>query len=48
MHRLRHLGHLVEKGAIEGANLAWLADVRSRDNFLGELHGAELRAPFGA
>jgi 1,4-alpha-glucan branching enzyme len=48
VHRLRHLGHLVEKGNIEGADAAWLDDVRSRDNFLAELHADELRAPFDA
>jgi 1,4-alpha-glucan branching enzyme len=48
VHRLRHLGHLVEKDELQEADLAWLADVRARDNFLAELHGAELRAPFAA
>jgi 1,4-alpha-glucan branching enzyme len=48
VHRLRHLGHLVEKPELEGTDLAWLTDVRSRDNFLAELHGTTLRAPFVA
>ncbi|HEX3346034.1 MAG TPA: 1,4-alpha-glucan branching protein domain-containing protein [Polyangiaceae bacterium] len=47
VHRLRHLGHLVETGRIEGDDAAWLADVRRRDNFLAGMRGAELRAPFG-
>ena len=47
VHRLRHLGHLVESERIEGPDAAWLDDVCSRDNFLAELSGQELRAPFG-
>ena len=46
VHRLRHLGHLVETGRIEGEDVAWLDDVRARDNFLAAMHGDELRAPF--
>jgi 1,4-alpha-glucan branching enzyme len=46
VHRLRHLGHLVERGRIEGPDAVWLDDVRSRDNFLADLHAEELRAPF--
>jgi 1,4-alpha-glucan branching enzyme len=46
VHRLRHLGHLVETGRIEGADEAWLDDVSRRDNFLAQLSGPELRAPF--
>jgi 1,4-alpha-glucan branching enzyme len=46
LHRLRHLGHLVETGRIEGEDAAWLDDVRQRDNFLAAMHGNELRAPF--
>ncbi|HEY8040952.1 MAG TPA: 1,4-alpha-glucan branching protein domain-containing protein [Polyangiaceae bacterium] len=46
VHRLRHLGHLVETGRIEGQDAAWLADVRKRDNFLAQMGGDELRAPF--
>jgi 1,4-alpha-glucan branching enzyme len=46
VHRLRHLGHLVESGRIEGADAAWLDDVRRRDNFLAQLGGAELRDAF--
>jgi predicted glycosyl hydrolase (DUF1957 family) len=46
VHRLRHLGHLVETGVIEGAESAWLDDVRGRDNFLAQLTGDELRNPF--
>jgi 1,4-alpha-glucan branching enzyme len=48
VHRLRHLGHLVETGVIDDADSAWLDDVRSRDNFLAELAGDELRSPFNA
>jgi 1,4-alpha-glucan branching enzyme len=46
VHRLRHLGHLVESGRIEGEDAAWLEDVARRDNFLGALRGEELRRPF--
>jgi 1,4-alpha-glucan branching enzyme len=46
VHRLRHLGHLVETGTVEGTDGIWLDDLRSRDNFLASLTGDELRAPF--
>jgi 1,4-alpha-glucan branching enzyme len=46
VHRLRHLGHLLERGPIEGEEAAWLDDVCRRDNFFAQLHGAELRDPF--
>jgi 1,4-alpha-glucan branching enzyme len=45
-HRLRHLGHLVETGVIEGSDLAWLDDLCTRDNFFQALTGEELRRPF--
>jgi 1,4-alpha-glucan branching enzyme len=50
VHRLRHLGHLVESA--EGEQLAaqdaeWLDDVCRRDNFLAQLAGQELRGSFG-
>jgi 1,4-alpha-glucan branching enzyme len=48
VHRLRHLGHLVETGVIEGADAQWLTDVCRRDNFLSQLRGGELRAPFAS
>jgi 1,4-alpha-glucan branching enzyme len=43
VHRLRHLGHLIETGTIEGADAAWLDDVCKRDNFLASLGGEALR-----
>ena len=46
VHRLRHLGHLVETGRIEGEDEAWLDDVCARDNFLWQLEGEPLRRPF--
>jgi 1,4-alpha-glucan branching enzyme len=46
VHRLRHLGHLVETGIQDEADARWLDDVRERDNFLASLSGAELRSPF--
>jgi len=48
VHRLRHLGHMVEAGRVEGADAEWLDDVCRRDNFLAQLRGDELRAPFAA
>lgn len=45
VHRLRHLGYLLERGAIEGEDLAWLDDVSARDNFFHQLQGDELRGP---
>ena len=40
VHRLRHLGHLVETGVIEGTDAAWLDDLCQRDNFLvRRMHG---------
>jgi 1,4-alpha-glucan branching enzyme len=45
-HRLRHLGHLVETGVIEGSDALWLEDVRQRDTFLSDLRGDDLRSPF--
>jgi 1,4-alpha-glucan branching enzyme len=46
VHRLRHLGHLLETQRVDGADTQWLDDVSARDNFLAELRGDELRAPF--
>lgn len=46
VHRLRHLGHLVETGSIEGRDAEWLEDVSRRDNFLAQLAGEDLRRPF--
>jgi 1,4-alpha-glucan branching enzyme len=48
VHRLRHLGHLVEAGVVEGEDARWLDDVCRRDNLLAQLSGDELRAPFAA
>jgi 1,4-alpha-glucan branching enzyme len=45
-HRLRHLGHLVETGVIEGTDALWLEDVQRRDSFLAEMRGDELRRSF--
>jgi 1,4-alpha-glucan branching enzyme len=45
-HRLRHLGHLVESGNIEGEDARWLEGVCGRDTFLASLHGDDLRKPF--
>jgi 1,4-alpha-glucan branching enzyme len=45
-HRLRHLGHLVESGRIEGDDVKWLDDLCARDNFLGQMGSQELRRAF--
>jgi len=47
VHRLRHLGHLLEADRIEAEDAAWLDDVCRRDNFLAQLAGQELRGCFG-
>jgi 1,4-alpha-glucan branching enzyme len=46
VHRLRHLGYLVERGEIAADDEAWLADVSGRDNFLAQMGGDELRGAF--
>ena len=46
VHRLRHLGHLVETGIIEGDDATWLEDVCSRDNFLWQMGSDDLRRTF--
>ena len=46
VHRLRHLGHLIETGKVEGTDSLWLDDLCRRDNFLGKMSGSDLRAPF--
>ncbi len=43
-HRLRHLGYLVERESIEGADVTWLEDLCRRDNFLAQMAGDELRS----
>jgi 1,4-alpha-glucan branching enzyme len=46
VHRLRHLGHLIETQRIEAGDSIWLDELRQRDNFLAELSGDDLRGPF--
>jgi 1,4-alpha-glucan branching enzyme len=43
VHRLRHLGYLVETGVIGGDDVVWLDDLCQRDNFLASLGGEDLR-----
>ncbi len=45
-HRLRHLGHLVQTGVIEGEDARWVDDICSRDSFLSQLSGGQLRGAF--
>ncbi len=46
VHRLLHLGSLVEKPALDPADLSFIDDVASRDNFLAGLAGEALRSAF--
>jgi 1,4-alpha-glucan branching enzyme len=46
VRRLRHLGHLVETGDVQGSDVEWLDDLRIRDNFLSDMHGEDIRSPF--
>lgn len=46
VHRLRHLGHLVEKGELAAEDTTWIEDVASRDNFLNQLPPETLRSVF--
>lgn len=46
VHRLRHLGWLLEKPEWDAEDRAWVLDVRWRDRFLHELQGEELRSAF--
>ena len=46
VHRLRHLGHVVQKPVIEPSDIAFIDDVASRDNFLAGLAGEPLRSSF--
>ena len=47
-HRLRHLGHMVQKGNLSDEEAQWVHDVCSRDTFLKDLSGDALRRPFDA
>jgi 1,4-alpha-glucan branching enzyme len=46
VHRLRHLGHLLQKPALEPSDVAFVDDLAARDNFLAELAGKPLRSAF--
>lgn len=45
-HRLSHLLHLAEKDQWSAEDATFLADVRNRDNFLGDMPSYQLRAAF--
>jgi 1,4-alpha-glucan branching enzyme len=47
-HRLRHLGYIVQKGHMSKEDARWVQDVRSRDSFLANMSGNDLRRPFDA
>ena len=46
VHRLRHLGYLVQKPSLEPADVSFIDDLESRDNFLDGLRGEPLRSAF--
>jgi len=46
VHRLRHLGYLVQKPSLEEADVAFVDDVSSRDNFLADLPSESLRSAY--
>jgi 1,4-alpha-glucan branching enzyme len=46
VHRLRHLGHLVETNVFEDKDAAWLDDVTARDNFFHNVASSTLRSAF--
>jgi 1,4-alpha-glucan branching enzyme len=46
VHRLRHLGYLVQKPSLEPADQSFIDELASRDNFLDGLAGEPLRSAF--
>jgi 1,4-alpha-glucan branching enzyme len=46
VHRLRHLGHLIEQNDASEESWRYVRDVASRDNYLAHFSSATLRAPF--
>jgi hypothetical protein len=46
VHRLRHLGYLVEKPSLDEADRAFVDSVASRDNFLWDLPSDALRSAY--
>jgi 1,4-alpha-glucan branching enzyme len=46
VHRLRHLGYLVQKPNLDPADIAFLDDLASRDNFIEAISGGSLRSAF--
>jgi 1,4-alpha-glucan branching enzyme len=46
VHRLRHLGHLVQKAALNDADAVFITSVIERDAFLTALSSGELRAAY--
>jgi 1,4-alpha-glucan branching enzyme len=46
VHRLRHLGYLIEKPVLEPSDVSYIDDVAARDNFLAEMAGEPLRSAF--
>ncbi|SRR6266540_2312708 len=46
VHRLRHLGHLIQKPGLEPSDVAFIDDVTTRDNFLADVPSESLRSAF--
>ncbi len=46
VHRLRHLGYLIQKPSLDEADVTFLDSVSSRDNFLAELPSESLRSAY--
>jgi 1,4-alpha-glucan branching enzyme len=46
VHRLRHLGFLVQKASLEAADVSFIDELASCDNFLAGLGGEPLRSAF--
>jgi 1,4-alpha-glucan branching enzyme len=46
VHRLRHLGYLLEKPSLAPNDVAFIDDLAARDNFLAGLAGEQLRSAF--
>jgi 1,4-alpha-glucan branching enzyme len=46
VHRLRHLGYMIQKPVLDEGDLAFLDSVSSRDNFLAQLPSESLRSAY--
>jgi 1,4-alpha-glucan branching enzyme len=46
VHRLRHLGHLIQKPGLDPSDVAFIDDLTDRDNFLADVPSESLRSAF--